>query len=330
MLRIAVLGAGRIGKIHAANVARSPRARLVAVADPVADAARALAQTHQSDWTNRPDELFAGKDVDAVVICTPTDTHVDLIERAAAAGKAILCEKPIDLDIAKVARCVEALATTPVPLLVGFNRRFDPSAAALKHAIERGEIGTLRQVIITSRDPEPPPLATLPSTGGLFRDMTIHDFDMGRWLLGEEPVEVWATASCLVDPRIAALGDIDTAMVIMRTASGRQCHINNCRQAVYGYDQRLEAFGSGGMVANDNLRATTLRRSGSTGTETRDPLLPFFLERYADSYVRELDAFLAAVLDGAPIPVGIEDGRRALELADAAIEAMKSGRSARV
>jgi myo-inositol 2-dehydrogenase / D-chiro-inositol 1-dehydrogenase len=330
MLRIAVIGAGRIGKIHAANVARHPRTRLSAVADPIEAAARALAQAHRCEWTTQVDDLIAGKDLDAVVICTPTNTHVDLIERAATAGKAILCEKPIDLDIAKVERCLAALARMPVPLLVGFNRRFDPSAAALKRAIDDGLIGALRQVIITSRDPAPPPLASIPSTGGLFRDMTIHDFDMGRWLLGEEPVEVWATASCLVDPQIAALGDVDTAMVVMRSAGGRQCHINNCRQAAYGYDQRLEAFGSSGMVANENLRPTTLRRSGAAGTEARDPLLPFFLERYAESYVRELDAFVAAVLDKKPVAVGAEDGRRALVLADAALEAVTSGRAVRV
>jgi myo-inositol 2-dehydrogenase/D-chiro-inositol 1-dehydrogenase len=311
-------------------VVRHPRARLVAIADPLEEAGRRLAQTHGCDWTPRAEDLLAGQDLDAIVICTPTNTHVDLIGRAAAAGKAILCEKPIDLDIEKVERCLAALTSAPVPLLLGFNRRFDPSAAALKQAIDNGAIGVLRQVIITSRDPAPPPLASLPSTGGLFRDMTIHDFDMGRWLLGEEPVEVWATASCLVDPQIAALGDVDTAMVVMRTASGRQCHINNCRQAAYGYDQRLEAFGSAGMVANDNLRSTTLRRSAAGGTETRDPLLPFFLERYAESYVRELDAFIAAALDGKPVPVNANDGRRALVLANAAIEAARSGRAVHV
>jgi myo-inositol 2-dehydrogenase/D-chiro-inositol 1-dehydrogenase len=330
MLRIAVIGAGRIGRIHAANVARHPRARLIAIVDPLEEAARTLAQALGCTWTTHADELIAGNNIDAIVICTPTNTHVDLIERAAAAGKAILCEKPIDLDIAKVERCVAALARTPVPLLLGFNRRFDPSAAALKRAIDAGEIGTLRQVIITSRDPAPPPVASIPGTGGLFRDMTIHDFDMGRWLLSEEPVEVWATASCLVDPQIAALGDVDTAMVVMRTASGRQCHINNCRQAVYGYDQRLEAFGSAGMVANDNLRSTTLRRFVADGTETREPLLPFFLERYAESYVRELEAFLAAALDRKQVPVNAHDGRRALVLANAAIEACQTGCAVRV
>ena len=326
MLRIAVIGAGRIGKIHAANVARNPRTRLAAVVDPVPDTGRALARSLNAPWTGDAQAAIADHEVDAILIASPSNTHVALIEAAAAAGKPILCEKPLDIDIGKVDRCLAALAKTPVPLLLGFNRRFDPSAEALKRAVQSGEIGAVRQVIISSRDPAPPPLEMLPSTGGLFRDMTIHDFDMGRWLLGEEPVEVWATASCLVNPEIAATySDYDTAMIVMRTATGKQCHINNCRQAAYGYDQRLEVFGSAGMLANDNLRATTLRRFGTSATETRDPLLHFFLERYAQSYARELDAFVDALESKSAMPVTGEDGRRALLLADAALQSAKTG-----
>jgi myo-inositol 2-dehydrogenase/D-chiro-inositol 1-dehydrogenase len=330
MLRIAVIGAGRIGKIHAGNVARHPRARLVAVVDPIAAAAQELAQQHGSQWATQAEELIAGREIDAIVVGSPTNTHIDLIEQAAAAGKAVLCEKPIDLDIARVNRCLDSLKRTPVPLQLGFNRRFDPSADALKRAILAGEAGRVRQVVITSRDPGPPPLSYVVTSGGLFRDMTIHDFDMGRWLLGEEPVEVYATASCLVDPGLVQHGDYDTAMVVMRTASGSQCHINNCRQAVYGYDQRLEVFGSAGMLMNDNLRPTTLRRYSAQTTEVREPLLNFFLERYADSYRRELDAFVDAVLDGKPVPVTGEDGRRALMLADAALESASSGKAVKL
>jgi myo-inositol 2-dehydrogenase/D-chiro-inositol 1-dehydrogenase len=331
MLRIAVIGAGRIGKIHAANVARNARTRLAAVVDPVPETGRALARSLNAPWTGDAQAAIADREVDAILIAAPSNTHVPLIEQAAAAGKPILCEKPLDVDIAKVERCLAALAKTPVPLLLGFNRRFDPSAEALKRAVEAGEIGTVRQVIVSSRDPAPPPLEMLPSTGGLFRDMTIHDFDMGRWLLGEEPVEVWATASCLVNPEIAATySDYDTAMIVMRTASGKQCHINNCRQAAYGYDQRLEVFGSAGMLANDNLRATTLRRFGAAGTEARDPLLHFFLERYAQSYMRELDAFVDALESERPMPVTGEDGRRALLLANAALESVQTGKAVAV
>ena len=330
MLRVAVIGAGRIGKIHAGNVARHPRARLVAVVDPVEAAAKALAGAHGSQWATQPKDLIAGKEIDAIIIGSPTNTHIDLIDQAAAAGKAVLCEKPIDLDIDKVNRCLEHLARRPVPLLLGFNRRFDPSAAALKRAIVAGEVGSVRQVIISSRDPGPPPLSYVASSGGIFRDMTIHDFDMGRWLLGEEPVEVFASASCLVDPQVAQYDDFDTAMVVMRTASGKQCHINNCRQAAYGYDQRLEVLGSAGMLMNGNLRPTTLRRYSAQRTEVQDPLLNFFLERYADSYRNELDAFVEAVLDKQPVPVSGEDGRRALMLADAAVESAKTGKAVKV
>ena len=326
MLRIAVIGAGRIGKIHAGNVSRNPRARLIAVVDPMEAAAKALAEQHGCGWATQAKDLIAGTEIDAIIVGSPTDTHIELIDQAAAAGKAVLCEKPIGLDIDKVNRCLGNLARNPVPLLLGFNRRFDPSAAALKRAILAGEVGTVRQVIISSRDPGPPPLSYLASSGGLFRDMTIHDFDMGRWLLGEEPVEVYATASCLVDPQVANYNDYDTAMIVMRTASGSQCHINNCRQAVYGYDQRLEVFGSAGMVMNDNLRPTTLRRFNERTTEVREPLLNFFLERYAESYMRELDAFVDVVLQNKPVPVTGEDGRRALMLADAALESARSGK----
>jgi len=325
MLRIAVIGAGRIGKIHAGNVARHPRARLIAVVDPVVAAAKALAEQYGCGWAAQPKDLIAGKDIDAIIVGSPTETHIDLIDQAAAAGKAVLCEKPLGLDIGKVDRCLANLARNPVPLLLGFNRRFDPSAAALKRAVGAGEVGSVRQVVISSRDPGLPPLSYLAGSGGLFRDMTIHDFDMARWLLGEEPVEVYATASCLVDPQVAAHNDYDTAMIVMRTAGGSQCHINNCRQASYGYDQRLEVLGSAGMLMNDNLRPTTLRRFTAQTTEAREPLLNFFLERYAESYVRELDAFVDAVLDHKPVPVTGEDGRRALVLADAALESARSG-----
>lgn len=330
MLRTAVIGAGRIGKIHAANVAKHPGTQLVSVVDAVPDAARGLAQQYGAQWSANAHEVIASKDIDALVVGSPTDTHIDLILRAAAAGKAVLCEKPIGLDIKAVDACLDTLRGKSVPLMLGFNRRFDPSAAALKKAITRGDIGQLRQVIITSRDPSPPPMTYVAVSGGIFRDMTIHDFDMARWLLGDEPVEVFATASRLVDASLAQHNDYDTLMVVMRTADGKQCHINNCRQAAYGYDQRMEAFGSAGMLCNDNLRPTTLRHFAAEHTERLDPLLNFFLERYADSYARELDAFVDALTRNAPMPVNGEDGRRALMLADAAVESVASGRPVRL
>jgi len=215
-------------------------------------------------------------------------------------------------------------------VMIAFNRRFDPSAAALKREIQAGRTGDVRQVVITSRDPAPPPPSYIASSGGIFRDMMIHDFDMARWLLGEEPVAVSATASCLVDPAIGKAGDFDTLMVILQTASGRQCHINNCRQCAYGYDQRFEVFGSAGMLLNDNLRPSTLRRYGAQETEAREPLLNFFLERYVDAYRIELESFVAAVEAGGPMPVTVADGRQALRLADAALESAVSGQRVRV
>ncbi len=330
MIGIAVLGAGRIGRIHAANAAANRRCRLVAVADTVAAAAESLAGALGAEPATDPKAVIARTDVDALVIGTPTDTHVDLLLEAARRGKAVLCEKPVDLDIRKVDAAIAETSRLRARAMVAFNRRFDPSAAALRRAIDQGEIGEVRQVIITSRDPEPPPLSYVASSGGIFRDMTIHDFDMARWLLGEEPCEVFATAEALVDRAIGTAGDFDTLMIVMRTKSGRQCHINNCRQAIYGYDQRIEVFGARGMLLNDNLRPSTLRRYNGTETEGREPLLNFFLERYAEAYRLELDAFLAAVERGGPMPLSLEDGRRALRLADAALESAGSGRAVAV
>jgi myo-inositol 2-dehydrogenase / D-chiro-inositol 1-dehydrogenase len=327
MIRIAVLGAGRIGRIHATNAAANPRCRLVAVADTAAEAAQALARSTGCEATTDPRRTIARADVDAVVIGTPTDTHVDLLLEASRQGKAVLCEKPVDLDIRKVDAAAAEIGRLGARVMVAFNRRFDPSAAALRRAIDRGDIGDVRQVVIASRDPEPPPPSYVASSGGIFRDMTIHDFDMGRWLLGEEPREVLASASVLVDPAIGAAGDFDTLMVVMRTASGRQCHINNCRHCSYGYDQRLEVFGAKGMLLNDNLRPSTLRRYTTADTEIRDPLLHFFLERYADAYRLELDAFLETLETGKPMPLTVEDGRQALRLADAALQSAKTGRA---
>ncbi|MDQ0393950.1 inositol 2-dehydrogenase [Labrys monachus] len=330
MLRVAVLGAGRIGRIHAANVASSREARLVAVADPSGEAARELAARLSCEAAFDSLAVIERDDVDAVVIGTPTDTHVPLMLHAVRRGKAVLCEKPIDLDLAKADAAVEEIERLGGRVMIAFNRRFDPAARALRDAIDAGEIGEIRQVLITSRDPGLPPSGYLRHSGGIFRDMTIHDFDMARWLLGEEPVEVTATASRLVDAGLAEIGDFDTVMVQMRTASGRQCHINGCREAVYGYDQRFEIFGSAGMLLNENVRATTVRRWTRTQTDAQEPLLNFFLERYADAYRLELQAFLDAVQGGAPMPVTPRDGRQALRLADCALESALTGRAIKV
>ena len=273
MVRVAVLGAGRIGQIHAANVAANRRANLVAVADPIEAAARSLADRLGCEASTNAEALIARADIDAVVIGTPSDTHAYLMLKAAHAGKAVLCEKPVDNDLAKADAAVSELKELNARVMMAFNRRFDPSNIELRRAIDAGEIGEVRQVIITSRDPGLPPRDYVAHSGGIFRDMAIHDFDMARFLLGEEPVEVYAKASRVVDAAMMEeFADFDTVMVILQTASGKQCHINCCREAVYGYDQRFEILGSKGMLLNDNLRPSTVRRYTASETEARAPL----------------------------------------------------------
>jgi len=331
MIRVAVLGAGRIGQIHAANVAASPRARLIAVADPIGAAGKALAERLNCEATTDAEALVVRADVDAVVIGTPSDTHARLMLLAARAGKAVLCEKPVDNDLKKADLAVAELKQMRAKVMMAFNRRFDPSNIELRRAIDAGDIGEVRQVIISSRDPGLPPRDYVAHSGGIFRDMAIHDFDMARFLLGEEPVEVYAKASRIVDPALMEeFNDYDTLMVVMQTASGKQCHINCCREAVYGYDQRFEILGSKGMLLNDNLRPSTVRRYTAQETEALQPLLNFFLQRYTDAYRNELEAFLKALDEGAPMPTNPWDGRQALRLAEAAIESVQTGRAVRV
>jgi myo-inositol 2-dehydrogenase / D-chiro-inositol 1-dehydrogenase len=328
MLRIAVLGAGRIGRIHAGNAAASPLARLVGVADVDPEAACALAATHGARLASA-ESLVAADDVDAVLVCTPTDTHADLIEAATAAGKAVFCEKPVDLSAERIRACLSKVEASGKPLMIGFNRRFDPNFAEAKRRIDAGAVGGVELVTILSRDPSPPPLAYVERSGGLFRDMMIHDLDMARFLLGEEPTEVHAVGSSLVDPAIGAAGDVDTAAVLLKTASGKICQISNSRRAVYGYDQRFEVHGSKGMVRAQNVPLTTVETADGDGFRT-DPVLPFFLERYAAAYRAELSAFIDAVVGGqAPSPSGL-DGLKAQVLADAATEAASTGRPVKV
>jgi myo-inositol 2-dehydrogenase / D-chiro-inositol 1-dehydrogenase len=324
-LEFALFGAGRIGAIHAGNIARRHDARLKYVVDVNADAARSLAAKHGATATDTTVAL-ADSTVGAVLIASSTDTHADLCIAAAKAGKAVFCEKPIDLSLARVDACLAAVSAANVPMLVGFNRRFDPNFASLRARMTAGEIGATEQVIITSRDPGLPPIAYLKVSGGQFRDMTIHDFDMARWLLAEEPATLYATASCLVDPAVAAAGDVDSCMIVMRTASGKLCHINNSRRAAYGYDQRIEVHGRAGRLMAANVSATTVEVANATAVSVDKPL-HFFLERYAEAYVRELDAFIAALRDKKPMPVGAVDGRRALVLAETALASLKSGRA---
>ncbi len=321
-MRFGIIGAGRIGKIHGGNVAARRDCQVLYVADADPAAAAALAGMTGAKVAVI-DEILASAEVEAVAICSPTDTHADLIERSARAKKAIFCEKPIDLDVDRIRDCVAVVKQTNSTLMIGFNRRFDPSLASLQKRVAEGAIGTLEIVSITSRDPSPPPLSYIARSGGLFRDMMIHDFDMARFILGEEPVAVSAMGSALVDKAIGDAGDIDTAVVIMETRSGKVVQISNSRRASYGYDQRVEAHGDKGMIHAANVRETTVELVGAHGY-TSDKALNFFLERYESAYRNELDTFVGAVKAGLkPHPNG-EDGLKANILADAAFQSWKT------
>ncbi len=332
MLRIAVLGCGRIGQMHAANVARHARTELAMVYDVHAPSAEAVAAREGAMIAASAEDVFASTDVDAVLIATATPTHADYIEMAVASGKAAICEKPIDLSLARVNACAEKIAGTSVPIQLGFNRRFDPGHRAARDAMREGAIGDLHQVIITSRDPAIPPRAYLEAAGGLLRDMTIHDFDLARFMLGEDPVkEVFAVAGALIDPALGAeLNEIDSAMIIMRTEGGKQCHINNSRTAVYGYDQRVEIMGSKGMALSDNRKPHEMRTYSATTTEVSAPYQFFFLERYSEAFNAQIDYFVDAVENGTAPEVGFEDGRQALILAEAAYKSLAEGRLVQV
>lgn len=321
---ICLIGAGRIGAIHAANVAAHPDAQLRYVVDINAGAAAQLAASFGATEVSL-EQALADDAIDALLIASATQTHVDLITAAVAAGKAVFCEKPVDLDIQRVEQCMKSVRDSGSLLMLGFNRRFDPQFSALQQRLRAGEIGDLEVVSIVSRDPEPPPLAYLKQSGGLFLDMMIHDFDMARWLLGEEPCELYAIASVLVDPGVAAAGDVDTALVTLRTPSGVLCSINNSRRAVYGYDQRIEVFGSGGMLRAENETPTRLQHFTAQGVVSEKPLY-FFLERYKDSYQCELSEFISALENGTPIPVTGEDGLQAQRLAEAAAKSCRDGK----
>jgi len=327
-VRFALLGAGRIGKVHARAIGGNVDAKLVAVADAVPAAAKEISTGYGAE-VRTIDKILASKDVDAVVICTPTDTHADLIEKFARAKKAVFCEKPIDLSLARVKACLKVVEETKALLMVGFNRRFDPHFMAVRQAIADGNIGKVEMVQITSRDPGPPPYDYIPRSGGIFRDMTIHDFDMARFLLGAEPTTVSATASVLVDKKIGALGDFDSASVVLTTRAGQQCIISNSRRATYGYDQRIEVLGSKGMVAAENQRPVSIEQAGPRGF-TRPPLHKFFMTRYIAAYANEIAAFVSAVKSGVPGKPDGADGLAALALAEAALLSVKDKRTVTV
>lgn len=328
VVRFGVLGAGRIGKVHAKALHDSGRASVAYIADAMPDAAAALAASVGAR-VGSVDEVINAPDVDAILIATPTDTHADLIEAAARAGKAILCEKPVSLSVERIEACLPVVEKAGVPLMIGFHRRYDPNYSELEKRIRAGEIGDVEIVTITCRDPSAPPVSYIERSGGLFRDMMIHDFDMARFLLGEEPVVVHALGGVLTDPAIKATGDVDTAVVHMQTASGKMCVITNSRRATYGHDQRIEVHGSKGLLRAGNQHLTTVEKADGNGW-TSDQIPFSFIERYDAAYRIEINQFLTFLETGAAPTASGRDGLMAQKLAEAATESFRTGQAVAV
>jgi myo-inositol 2-dehydrogenase/D-chiro-inositol 1-dehydrogenase len=321
--QIALIGAGRIGTVHAESIAAHPRLRLACVADAVPDAAGRLARHHGVPAVD-VETALSMPGISGVVIASPTPTHVDLMLAAARRGHTVFCEKPVDLDLARARAAAEMLDTMGARVLIGFNRRFDPHFAALRSRLADNALGAVEAVHIVSHDPAPPPIAYVETSGGLFSDMVIHDFDMARWLMDAPFTGVFAQAACLIDPAIGAAGDVDTARTILTTADGRMCTISSSRRSGYGYDQRIEVFGERGLIRAGNIARTSVEEWSADGCRSA-PIQTFFLDRYADAYRREI-AHFADMLEGAAPLIDHHDGVAALALAEAARRSIASGR----
>jgi myo-inositol 2-dehydrogenase/D-chiro-inositol 1-dehydrogenase len=328
-IRMGLIGTGRIGQVHAASIAESELFELTYTADTFVDGAEKVATRYGGKYTSDPEELFLSGDVDAVLIASPTATHIDLIRQSIAQNLHVLCEKPIDLDIERVDEIRPLAAAANTQIALGFNRRFDPNFSAIRSRVESGEIGNLEQLIIISRDPAPASQDYIAVSGGIFRDMTIHDFDMARYFV-PEIISVSATGSNSFCDYIAAENDFDSATTVLRGAKGEIVTIVNSRHSAFGYDQRIEAFGSAGMLVADNVQTSTIRAFKANGVEAAEPYPTFFLERYAEAYRLELEEFGKGILSGQFSNPNFEDGRAALMLADAASESARTGRSVSV
>jgi myo-inositol 2-dehydrogenase / D-chiro-inositol 1-dehydrogenase len=327
--RMGLIGSGRIGQVHARNVAENPETELCLVADPVIEGANELTARYGGTATGDPGTLIAAEELDAVIVASPTDTHVELIARCLDAGVPVLCEKPIDLDIDRVRALRPAVTAGDTPVALGFNQRFDPAFAELRRRVADGEIGDLEHLSIVSRDPGPPPPAYLETSGGIFRDMTIHDFDMARFFLGEI-AEVSATGACLFDDGARLHGDFDTIVVTLTAASGALATITNSRHSSIGYDQRMEALGERGMLQVANAPSSLVSRSRSDGVDVRGPYIEYFIERYAAAYARELAEFVSLVRGEPSASPTFADGEAALLVADAAQKSAETGRTVRL
>jgi myo-inositol 2-dehydrogenase/D-chiro-inositol 1-dehydrogenase len=330
-ISIGIIGAGRIGKLHAEHLAyRVSGANIIAIADVFLEAAEKCAADLQIPSAGRDHrEIMENPDIEAVIICSSTDTHAQMIGEAAAAGKHIFCEKPIDFDLARIDRALEAVDKAGVKLQVGFNRRFDPNFRRVREMVATGKIGTPHILRITSRDPQPPPIEYVKVSGGIFLDMTIHDFDMARYLIGSEVEEIYAAGGVMVDPAIGEAGDIDTAIITLRFENGVIGTIDNSRQAVYGYDQRVEVFGSEGVVMVSNNTPDTAVYSNAEGVHSSLPLF-FFVERYTDSYVAEMKTFVECIQQDKMPPVTGMDGRIPVVMGYAAKKSYQENRPVRL
>lgn len=321
MINIALLGAGRIGKMHAEIITAHPEAKLQYVYDVNKAFASQVAKKHNAELVNSPEEAINNDTINAILIASATPTHTQFITMGAKAGKAVFCEKPIDLDINKVNKCMEAINGIDIPLQIGFNRRFDNSHAKVQQARINKEIGELEMLIISSRDPEPPGLDYLNAAGGFFRDTTIHDFDLSRFILSDDPiVEVSAFGDNLFDPNAKKAQDFDTAMFVLKSKAGVMIHINNSRRAVYGYDQRVEAFGSKGMIISNNQTQSSVERYSDASSSSKEPVLHFFIERYVQAYRDQFNHFVECIINNKKPSVTFKDGRNALIIANAAYE----------
>jgi len=328
MIKVGLLGAGRIGNVHAKSIAANADSQLVAVSDVNTAAAQTLAAAYGAQ-ARSSQEIITDPSIDAVLIASSTDTHAGLIEAAAAAGKAVLCEKPVDLSLERALACQAAVSKTGKPVMIGFNRRFDPNFAALKQAFDQGDIGKGELLSVTSFDPSPPPVSYINVSGGLFRDMAIHDFDMACWIFGGVPEAVTAVGSSIVDPAIGAAGDVDTAVITLHYADGRIAVIKNSRRAVYGYDQRLELLGATGLLQAGNVLENTVNKITTAGALSAKPEY-FFLERYMKAYEAEWRAFVGAIQAGSAYPVTLQDGVNALAVAEAATISCQTGKTVRL
>jgi len=327
-MRFGVLGAGRIGKVHARTIAASGKAKVAYLADALPKAAADLAAEVGAKVASVED-IIKAKDVDAILIATPTPFHAEQIEAGSNAGKPVLCEKPVSLSVERIEQCLKVVEKNKTTLMIGFNRRFDPSFAALQKRLRDGAVGSVEMATIISRDPGPPPMDYVKLSGGLFRDMMIHDLDLARFLVGEEFTVVNALGASLVDKVIGAAGDVDTAAVQMQTASGKICVITNSRRATYGYDQRIEVHGSKGMLRAGNIHNTTVELANGEGFR-EDPILNFFTERYGQAYANEVLSFIDAVSSGKPVAPSGFDGLQAQKLADAATLSWQTGAPVKV